>query len=323
MTDTIMTDVTTDVTTDAIMQDVMLKVGCCYDGKTFNGLVKHTLYRVTNEEENHNDFQYNTGLNVDILKFQPSGECKAGGLYFFDRSQVTKYLDYVDCGYWVRKVEIPDDALVYVENNKYKADKFVLHDKIIIGNVDPGNLCEMYDTVSEFLKTTMHRTFHIDCMKVLEKNGLILQYMNKQTEAMCLEAVKQNYDAFKYVKEQTEAICLEAVKQDAQLFRSVKAQIQTDAICLIAVEQFGSMLKHVKTQNEEICLTAVRQNGLALEFVQKQTEEICFEAVKNNGYAIEFVDKSMFPTQFYGLCLEAVRHNGSSLRLIRKIIKKL
>ena len=31
-----------------------------------------------------------------------------------------------DAPYWIRKVEIPDDANVYVKHGKYKADKIIL-----------------------------------------------------------------------------------------------------------------------------------------------------------------------------------------------------
>jgi hypothetical protein len=34
--------------------------------------------------------------------------------------------------YWTRNVIIPDDAKVYVENNKFKADKIILDDRQLI-----------------------------------------------------------------------------------------------------------------------------------------------------------------------------------------------
>ena len=42
------------------------------------------LYRITNEEECHNGFKYQTGDNIDILEFNPNDTCQPGGLYFFD-----------------------------------------------------------------------------------------------------------------------------------------------------------------------------------------------------------------------------------------------
>ena len=131
-----------------------LRIESCYTGKEFNSLCMyaHSLYRITNREEEHNGFKYNTGLNEDTLQFNPTGKCSAGGLYFFDRGQVSECKRYVKCGYWIRKLEIPNDARVYVENNKYKTNKFILHERIRIGNVRPENLCGMYDKCTDFLK---------------------------------------------------------------------------------------------------------------------------------------------------------------------------
>jgi hypothetical protein len=52
-------------------------------GKEFNKLNKgKQLIKLTNIEENHNGFQFNTGLNIDTVPFNPSGDCKPGGIYF-------------------------------------------------------------------------------------------------------------------------------------------------------------------------------------------------------------------------------------------------
>ena len=39
-------------------------------------------YKITNEEETHNNLKYKTGLNVDPLPFNPEGDCIKGGIYF-------------------------------------------------------------------------------------------------------------------------------------------------------------------------------------------------------------------------------------------------
>ena len=37
---------------------------------------------------------------------------------------------------WMRYVSIPDDAQVYVDDNKYKCDKFILHERMKISQND-------------------------------------------------------------------------------------------------------------------------------------------------------------------------------------------
>ena len=85
-------------------------------------------YKITNEEEKHNNMQYKDGLNVDILPFNPKGDCESGGIYF-SREDILAFLEY---GPWIRKVELPEDAKVY-ENpgspKKWKSDKVVLGER--------------------------------------------------------------------------------------------------------------------------------------------------------------------------------------------------
>jgi hypothetical protein len=86
------------------------------------------FYKITNEEEYHYGLQYHTGLNVDILPFNPSGNCEPGGIYF-TREDILAFLNY---GPWIREVIIPEDAQVY-ENpsslKKWKADKVILGER--------------------------------------------------------------------------------------------------------------------------------------------------------------------------------------------------
>ena len=90
------------------------------------------FWRLTNENETHNDYQYKDGLNELPVneKFNPSGSCEPGGLYFLGDTvlQWAYYQKYS----WLRMVEIPDDARVYEDpyGDKYKADKLFLHPRV-------------------------------------------------------------------------------------------------------------------------------------------------------------------------------------------------
>jgi len=83
------------------------------------------FYKILNKNECHNDLQYKTGLNIDPLKFNPSGDCEPGGIYF-SREDILTFLDY---GPWIRKVTLPKDAQIYEnpdEPKKWKADRVIL-----------------------------------------------------------------------------------------------------------------------------------------------------------------------------------------------------
>jgi hypothetical protein len=85
-------------------------------------------YKILNEKEKHYGLQYKYGLNIDPVPFDPSGDCRRGGIYFA-REDILSFLHY---GPWIRKVTIPEDAFVY-ENpgtpKKWKADRVILGKK--------------------------------------------------------------------------------------------------------------------------------------------------------------------------------------------------
>jgi hypothetical protein len=86
------------------------------------------FYKITNKKEWHNKMKYKTGLNEDIVIFNPSGDCESGGIYF-SREDILAFLSY---GPWIRKVFIPENAIVYEnpENpKKWKSNKVILGEK--------------------------------------------------------------------------------------------------------------------------------------------------------------------------------------------------
>lgn len=86
-------------------------------------------YKILNREENHNGMQYKTGLNVDILPFNPSGGCEDGGIYFA-KEDILAFLNY---GCWIREVTLPDGEEVYENPNgepkKWKAHRVILGER--------------------------------------------------------------------------------------------------------------------------------------------------------------------------------------------------
>jgi hypothetical protein len=260
-------------------------------GHEFNKRFPSTVFvKLTNETELHNGFQFKTGLNVDIIKFDPTGECKKGGIYFCEYGKIAMWIRYNQtlCINY-RIVTIPDDALVYIERDKYKADKMILSDKKDIRR-----------------DKDMH--------ELLDASAIMpLYFVIDQTEEICKEAVKQNAHALRYVKDQTEEICKIAVAQNGNVLYTIKDQ--TEEICKIAVKQNGIALQYVEMQTDELCKIAVAQNGNALRYVNNQTYEMCKIAVAQKGNALQFVkDQSM------ELCEIAVAQNRCSSMYVRKPI---
>ena len=266
---------------------------CIYteiSGKLFNKLNGETkIFKILNEDLYHNGFKYEIGLNIDFIDFNPTNESEAGGLYFCEERFICYY---INLGIKIAIVGIPDDARVYVESKKFKADKIILSNIILLKDFD-----KFADPVF--------------CTLAVQQNGLALQYVLKQTEELCKLAVQRNGLALKFVKEQTEEICKLAVQQYGMAIKFVKEQ--TEEICKLAVQQNGYALQFVKEQTEEICKLAIQQNVCALQFVKEQTDEICKLAVQQNGRALQLVKE-----QTEEICKLAVQQNGEALEFVEE-----
>lgn len=227
-------------------------------GKEFNTTYPDTVFvKLTNEVECHNGFQFKDGLNIDTIPFFPFGDCNPGGIYFCTYDTIHNWIFYgITPMYWVRTMIIPDNAKVYIETGKFKADKIILGERKCIW---------------EDVKI---------CLTVMKINGYALQYVKNQTEEICKVAVSNHHNALQFVKEQTDEICMIAIKKNGgQLIHVNK---QTHEICLAAVQNCGYVLEFVKQQTSEICLAAVQQWGGALKFVKEKTPEIRMAAIQRD-----------------------------------------
>jgi len=85
------------------------------------------FFKILNEKERHNRMHYKTGLNVDVLPFNPQGTCTSGGIYFSDEKHICEFLNY---GPWIREVTFPndEDLQIYKDpgGSKWKANKILL-----------------------------------------------------------------------------------------------------------------------------------------------------------------------------------------------------
>jgi len=105
---------------------------CTLTGTQFCKLIQATnieLVRLTNLEELHRRMHYVDGVNVDIEPFYPNDNCSKGGLYFIPSYHINRWTNYnsgIGEMVWKRKVTILKDSLVYIEENKFKTNKFLL-----------------------------------------------------------------------------------------------------------------------------------------------------------------------------------------------------
>jgi len=73
---------------------------------------------------------YKCGENIDTKEFSPYGECSEGGLYFTLERMIGWYYQ---SGYSIAEITVDDDARVWIEDGKMKANKInivsiIMHD---------------------------------------------------------------------------------------------------------------------------------------------------------------------------------------------------
>ena len=93
------------------------------NGKKFKQKYGTKFYKFIRKDRTHRGYVYRLGLNVDTKPFYPFGTCTEGGLYFTDIRNIMEYYGY---GSYIGIITLPDDSQVYVEKNKFKADKLVV-----------------------------------------------------------------------------------------------------------------------------------------------------------------------------------------------------
>jgi hypothetical protein len=159
-----------------------------YSGSEFKRLLGDDVnyfIKFMNNDDIHYNMIYKTGLNVDIEEFNPGNECTKGGIYF---CHLQDYRCYVNSyGNYIRKVVIPDDARIYIEENKFKADKVILEEKEIKGE-KLKSLLELY------IKNN-------DVLSIIKNDGYVIEYIPQElrTESIMMEAVKQNGFAIQFI----------------------------------------------------------------------------------------------------------------------------
>ena len=207
--------------------------------------------------------------------------------------------------YWVRDVEIDNDAIVYVntKHNVFYANALTLGPRKLIWS--DHELCKIaVQRCGLILKFVENKTEEL-CELAVRQNGIALKFIEHQSEKLCRIAVQQNGDALEYVIDQTDELCELAVQQKGFALQFVKKQ--TENICKLAVQQNGMALYDVKIQTDEICKMAVQQNGFALQIVKVQTEDICLAAIQQHGgHLLQYVKE-----QTYNICKLAVQKSTS------------
>lgn len=138
---------------------------------------KKLYFKITSRKENQRGFQYRDGLNSDTNKFNPSGCCSGGGLYFTTLENLYMFKKF---GTNIRPLFVPSNIEIYDEvctnslhtcpktHFKSKASSIYLLPKITLGSPESFEL--LYDANNSTHNNTfiMSRMYLSDDMKYLD-----------------------------------------------------------------------------------------------------------------------------------------------------------
>lgn len=119
----------------------MSLIGKTLSGAEFNKIYKvFTFYKFLNDNLIHHGFKYMLGLNEDTKD----------GLSFCDESPF--HLRFEKYGPILAFIEIPDDAQIYVEKDRFKTDKLIITQISDLSNDFFDDICQKNNSLLQIIK---------------------------------------------------------------------------------------------------------------------------------------------------------------------------
>ena len=153
-------------------------------------------YKLLNEQEYHNGFQYKKGLNIDTNKFDTSHIC-GYGIYITDEDNVGDWLIYMPNIRYIRQVFVSDINKLYEEcKGKYKCHSVNLGNRYDLTKIH--NLNKYIKDKNKALMWAVYNG-HLEVVKYLVENGANI---NGNEYSMLIETSDNGYlDIVKYLVE--------------------------------------------------------------------------------------------------------------------------
>ena len=133
-------------------------------------------FKLTNNEECHNGYQYKTGLNGLDKEFE-NDSCIRGGFYFTDLKNLDKFYD---CGVWLRIVVVPEDAQMVKDESgdKWRANKIILGDRYPLFSIETIKKFNLNVNAS-YIKCASEQS-GVDSMKLLKSCRTYFKITNEK-----------------------------------------------------------------------------------------------------------------------------------------------
>ena len=319
-------------------------------GREFNDLIgSEPMIKFTTESENHNGFQLRTGLNVDTQPFYNKHSCHCGGIYFTSLYYFHTWVVYSNkrCVQF-RYVTVPDDARVYIESHKFKADKIIMSEarplnsistlweesKYALNGINSQNIVYMMQEKFNmpelyYMNTMKNRPGYVRYvpnkflskkdfrMKLYDVNSLIFKQLTKYRDSDEVLTVMTKspgiYGELSIDEKLNPAIYTTGLAYDPRMIRAIPKDKQTLDICRYAFSQSPAVFTQLAHHEPDMYEPALSFSGLNLQLIHRteQTEELIMTAVQNNGIALKHA-----AFQTHAIAYEAVKQTGEAYQFV-------
>ena len=146
---------------------------CCETYSMYKSLMHsefHIYYKLTKYNFESRGFEYNLGLNIDKKRFNPSGCCSGGGLYFCELKDIHQFESF---GNYLTPIIVPKNIPIYKETHercsheknsyeKLKAPCIYILPRIKIDNPIVNDfICKSASLNNRFINCTLYKSENI------------------------------------------------------------------------------------------------------------------------------------------------------------------
>lgn len=307
--------------------------GHILSGIDFNRIFKDfDFVKLTNENETFDKTRYKDGLNINFNKYKSHNQydhhdlyLPINGIYFIERKDAHEYIydeDTLMC--YIRKVKIPDNAIVHILNGKFKTYEIILAPREPIDSEMYSKAVMNAFCMLEYVpETVKNREL---CMNAVTHCGILLKFVPEtiKDKDICMAAVEADGAALKYVPTNIidKDICMKAVKSYGIALKYVPLFIIDKNICTKAVKKYCRALKYVPLSilDKDICMRGVRNSSDGFEYIPAimMDKDICIKAVGHNCRLIQKIPLFLLDKD---ICMEAVRQNSNMLEYVPENLK--
>lgn len=288
------------------------------------------LLKFMNDDDQHFGMTYHTGINEDCLMFENKSNCSRGGIYVTTLENYESY--YTTYGKYARRVDIEDDALIYVEDRKLKCSKVILGERKLkkelleelvkeyVENKDDEFIIRLITGNPELCSAITNKLTEKIIIEAMEQNIGVFNHINRtlMTPKIIMKAIKMNGLLIQYVDENqiTYEMIMEAIKQCIRAIRYIARSQLTSEIMEAAIDlSKGHVIGYLDEDQRtpELIMKAIKLDGRIIQYIDEKTHEMIMEAIKQNGLAIKYVDKTQRTPD---MIITAIKQNDRAINSI-------